>query len=137
MLRTWPFIQTIFLKIFLNEKNCSWRDLHSGAFMTPQMMYGWFYPSLLMVLMVVCIYATIAPLMVPAALIYYIMAYYMYKYQLLHVYVNKFQSGGDMWIACYKYSMICLAIGVNHCHVLPLCEDKLWVAIPSRVSLPI
>ena len=66
--------------------------MHSGAFLTPQMFYGWLYPSLLMVLLVVCIYATIAPLMVPAALIYYIMAFYIYKYQLLYVYVNKYQG---------------------------------------------
>lgn len=111
MLRTWPFIQTIFLKCFLNERECSWRALHSGVFQTPQMVYGWIYPSLLMVLIVVCIYATIAPLVVPAALVYFIMAFYMYKYQLLHVYVNKFQGGGDMWIECYRYSMMCLMAG--------------------------
>lgn len=36
----------------------------------------------------------------------------MYKYQLLYVYINNYQSGGYMWYAVFDYSMLALIAGV-------------------------
>ncbi len=112
MLRPWPLIQMAIVKLFLNEKACSRRSLTTGIFETPEMLYGWIYPSLLLVLLILSIYGVLAPLVAPFAFIYYFLIYFMYKYQLLYVYVNKYQAGGFMWIAAFKYSMTCLMIGI-------------------------
>ena len=75
------------------------------------MVYGWIYPSVLMVLACVNIYSCIAPLMVPFALVYFCMLFYMYKYQLLYVYVTNHQAGGIMWAQVFDYSMKTLILG--------------------------
>lgn len=36
----------------------------------------------------------------------------MYKYQLLYVYINSYQSGGFMWYAVFDRSMLALMCGV-------------------------
>ena len=64
-----------------------------------------------MVLICVNIYSCIAPLMVPFALVYFCMLFYMYKYQLLYVYVTKHQAGGIMWAQVFDYSMKTLILG--------------------------
>lgn len=38
--------------------------------------------------------------------------YLMYKYQLLYVYINAYQSGGFMWYAVFDRSMLALVCGV-------------------------
>lgn len=56
--------------------------------------------------------AQIAPLLIPLCAIYYAMAYNLYKYQLLFVYINHYQSGGFMWYAVFKRSMVGLIFGI-------------------------
>ena len=36
----------------------------------------------------------------------------MYKYQLLYVYVNNYQAGGDMWYMVFDHCMLVLICGV-------------------------
>jgi len=113
MLRIWPLIQILSLKSCMNKKTCTWRELRTGAFADPRVIYGWIYPSLMMVLMIVITYACISPLMAPLGVLYYISAYYMYKYQLLYVFINEYQSGGFMWYAVFTRSMIALICAVT------------------------
>lgn len=40
------------------------------------------------------------------------LAFLMYKYQLLYVYVNEYQSGGFMWFAVFGSSMVVLLAAV-------------------------
>jgi len=72
------------------------------------MLYGWIYPNIMMVLMIVATYACIAPLLLPFGVVFFYFAYLMYKYQLLYVYVNEYQSGGVMWHAVFSRTMISL-----------------------------
>ena len=113
MLRLWPLVQILGLKSCMNKKTCTWRELRTGAFRDPRVTYGWIYPSLMMVLMIVITYACISPLMAPLGVLYYISAYYMYKYQLLYVFINEYQSGGFMWYAVFTRSMIALICAVT------------------------
>lgn len=112
LLRTWPLIQTLSLKLCLDKKRCTWRELREGAFSDPPLLYGWIYPSLMMVLMIAITYACISPLLCPIALLYYSLVYLMYKYQLLYVYVNAYQAGGYMWYALFTRSMVALICGI-------------------------
>jgi len=82
-----------------------------GAFYSWPMLYGWIYPQLMMVLMVMTAYAVISPLLMPLCVIFFTVAYLMYKYQLLYVYINDYQSGGFMWYAVFRYSLVVMIFG--------------------------
>jgi len=136
MLRVWPLVQILGLKLFLDKKKCTWRELRTGAFADPPLLYGSIYPSLMMVLMIVVTYACISPLLTPLAVGYYALAYLMYKYQLLYVYVNDYQSGGFMWYAVFTRSMVALICGV----VTLICYlgiRKTYFSGPFYVLLPL
>lgn len=79
-----------------------------GAFYPWPMLYGWVYPQLIMVLIIMITYSCIAPLLLPFCLLFFVFAYIMYKYQLLFVYINDHQSGGYMWYALFDRSLISL-----------------------------
>ena len=111
LLRLWPLLQMWCLKLFINENRCSWRYLHTGLFAPPVMDYAWIYPSLLMILMIINMYATVAPAVVPMALVYFIFMLYLYKYQLLYLFQNEYQSGGILFIDLYEYTMLALVVG--------------------------
>ncbi|CAN0251278.1 unnamed protein product, partial [Ectocarpus sp. 13 AM-2016] len=55
------------------------------------------YPTLLLVLVVCFVYAVISPFIMPAGALFFALAYLVYKYQALYVYVPKYESGGVFW----------------------------------------
>jgi calcium permeable stress-gated cation channel len=99
------------VKTVIDKKKCTRRELRTGVFSDYQMEYGWIYPNLLMVLMILTTYMCIAPLLLPCGVAYFAFAYCMYKYQLLYVFVNEYQSGGKMWYQVFNRSMIILVCG--------------------------
>ena len=136
LLRTWPLVLYLSVRMCLNEKKCSWRDLRTGVFSTPILVYGWIYPSLLMVLMIITTYSCIAPLLMPFGMIYYGLVYAMYKYQVLYVYVNAYQSGGYMWYAVFRRSMVALLMSVMTLICYMAIRIK-FVSGPFYVLLPL
>jgi hypothetical protein len=112
MMRLWPLIRFLFLSCCTNKKKTTRRELRAGVFADIPLVYGWIYPNILMVMMILCTYACIAPFATPFAWLYYCFAYVMYRYQLLYVYVNPYQSGGFMWYSVFDRSMISLLGGV-------------------------
>ena len=56
--------------------------------------------------MIVITYASISPLLMPFGALFFGFAYLMYKYQLLYVYVNDYQSHGYMWYMVFNFSLI-------------------------------
>lgn len=108
MLRPWQLSSILLLGTCMDRKKCTRRELRTGAFYAWPMLYGWIYPQLLMVLMIMVTYACIAPLLMPFGIIFFIFSYLMYKYQLLYVYVNNDQSLGFMWYAVFNRCLIAL-----------------------------
>lgn len=108
MLRIWQLLTVLGVRSFWDKNKFTRRELRTGVFMDYPMEYGWVYPNLLMVLMILTIYMCIAPLLMPCAVMYFAFAYAMYKYQLLYVFVNDYQSGGNMWYQVFNRSMIIL-----------------------------
>ena len=45
---------------------------------------------------IMMVYACISPLLMPFCVLFFSASYMMYKYQLLYVHVNAYQSGGEM-----------------------------------------
>lgn len=112
MLRLWTLFEILFVKLCRNKKKFTRRELRSGPFEDPKMLYGWIYPNLLMVLMIMTTYCCISPLLIPFCSLFYIFSYIMYKYQLLYIYINEYQSGGYMWYQVFYFSMIALIMGI-------------------------
>ena len=112
LLRILPLLDILRVQSCSDKKKRTRRELRSGAFADPPMYYGWCYPNIMMVLMIMVTYAIIAPLLMPFCLVFFLFAYLMYKYQLLYVYITDYQSGGYMWYAVFDRSMICLIMAV-------------------------
>lgn len=111
LMRIFPLLAILSVKSSMDKKKCTRRELRTGAFADPPMLYGWIYPNLLMVVMILVTYSCIAPLLMPLGVIFFGLAYAMYKYQLLYVYITDYQSGGFMWYAVYDRSMVALVCG--------------------------
>jgi hypothetical protein len=108
MLRIWQLLTVVGVRSLFDKNKFTRRELRTGVFMDYPMEYGWVYPNLLMVLMILTIYMCIAPFLMPCAMMYFAFAYAMYKYQLLYVFVNDYQAGGQMWYQVFNRSMIIL-----------------------------
>jgi hypothetical protein len=108
MLRVWTVAFVLPMRLCSNKKKCTRRELRSGVFGDAPMLYGHIYPHVMMVLMIVVTYSTMAPLLMPFGVAYFGGAYIMYKYQFLYVYVNDYQSGGDMWYATFDRTLVIL-----------------------------
>lgn len=97
MLRFWPLFSILAVKTCADRKKMTRRELRTGVFYDPPQWYGWCYPQVMMVLMILVTYSTIAPFLMPICTVFFGFCYLMYKYQLLYVFINDYQSGGDMW----------------------------------------
>ncbi|KAG2178083.1 hypothetical protein INT43_003336 [Umbelopsis isabellina] len=60
-------------------------------------MYGWSYPTPLLMFVVVLEYSTVAPLILLFGTVYFAMAFLVYKYQLLYVYFHPYETAGAAW----------------------------------------
>ncbi|CAM9281248.1 unnamed protein product, partial [Ectocarpus fasciculatus] len=112
MLRFWPLLSILGVKSCSDRKKMTRRELRTGVFYDPPMWYGWCYPQVMMVLMILVTYSTIAPFLMPICTLFFGFCYMMYKYQLLYVFINEYQSGGFMWYAVFNRSMVALLCGV-------------------------
>ncbi len=72
----------------------------------------------------------------PFCTLYFLFAHVMYKYQLLYVYINEYQSGGFMWYAVFNRSMVALICGVSTllCY---LAIRKTFVSGPFYLLFPL
>lgn len=113
MLRPWQLTTILSLATCMDKRKCTRRELRSGAFYAWPMLYGWVYPQLMMVQMIMVTYACLTPLLMPFGAVFFIFAYAMYKYQLLYVYINDYQSGGFMWYAVFNRSLIALLFAIT------------------------
>lgn len=109
MIRPWQLSTILLMGNCMDRRETTRRDLRTGAFYSWPMLYGWIYPQLMMVLMIMVTYSCITPLIMPFCVLFFAAAYLMYKYQLLYVYINDYQSGGFMWYAVFNRSLIALA----------------------------
>ncbi len=101
---------TMYVGTCLDKKKFTRRDLRTGAFYAWPMLYGWIYPQLLLVQLIMVVFSCFAPLMMPFGILFFIVSYIMYKYQLLYCYVNNDQSLGFMWYAVFNRSLIGLLL---------------------------
>lgn len=138
MLRPWQLSTIHIMYASMDTRKATRRDLRSGAFFAWPMLYGWVYPQLLMVLMIMMTYSTIAPLLPPFGVLFFMFAYVMYKYQLLYVYINEYQSGGFMWYAVFSRCIVALLFAsITLLGYLFLQIDDAYLAGPFWFLLPL
>lgn len=68
------------------------------------------YPKQLVVFVICLTYSTISPLILPIAVVYYSLAYLVYRHQILYVYMPKSESGGVAWPSVFNRIMFGLFI---------------------------
>ena len=114
LIRGWPILRIATVKFccLLNRKKVTRREVRNGIFFDPPMLYGWYYPSILMVVLIFFVFSIIAPLLMPVACIFFTLTYTVYKHHLLYVYVDFYQAGGAMFRAVFDQIMISNIIAV-------------------------
>ena len=71
-------------------------------------------------------------------MLFFVLAYTMYKYQLLFVYINDYQSGGYMWYALFNHSLIALLFAsVTLLGYLGLQLNETYLAGPFYFFFPL
>jgi hypothetical protein len=68
----------------------------------PTLDYGVAYCPHLFIFLVAITYSLIAPIIIPFATVYFALGFVVFKYQLVHVFVQKFESGGVFWPVVYS-----------------------------------
>jgi len=63
----------------------------------PAFQYPVVYANMLFLAAIGLIYAPLAPLVTAFTMVVFWISAYIYKYQLLYVYVSRVESGGRMW----------------------------------------
>lgn len=111
MLRIFPSLSYYSTTLLNDKKKCTRRELKLGIFADPPIAYGFVYPNILMVIMIMVTYCCISPLILPLSFTFFVFSYFLYKYQLVYVFVNNYQSGGFMWYAVFDRSMLALLCG--------------------------
>eukprot|EP00903_Cladosiphon_okamuranus_P018683 g17196.t2 len=110
LLRGWPLIRVLWSQRCTNRAYATEREIRTGPFGPAELLYGWVYPTLLLVLVVCFVYAVISPFIMPAGALFFGLAYLVYKYQALYVYVPKYESGGVFWFSVYPRVLTGLAL---------------------------
>ena len=65
--------------------------------------YGWEYPNLLLVIVICFVYSCISPVILPVGAMFFLVAWLVYKKQILVVFNPLYESGGTMFpMACHR-----------------------------------
>jgi hypothetical protein len=67
MLRPWQLSTILLMGNCMDRRKCTRRELRTGAFFAWPMLYGWIYPQLMMVLMIMVTYSCISPILMVRA----------------------------------------------------------------------
>ncbi|XP_006461255.1 hypothetical protein AGABI2DRAFT_48387, partial [Agaricus bisporus var. bisporus H97] len=76
----------------------------------PEFQYSIYYSNILFMGAVGLVFAPLAPLVVVAAAIVFWMSSWVYKYQLMFVYVSKVESGGRIWNVVINRLLACVVL---------------------------
>ncbi|CAA7260544.1 unnamed protein product [Cyclocybe aegerita] len=76
----------------------------------PEFQYAIYYSNVLFMGAVGLVFAPLAPLVVLAAAIVFWMSSWVYKYQLMFVFVSKVESGGRIWNVVINRLLVCVVL---------------------------
>ncbi|XP_047322863.1 CSC1-like protein HYP1 [Impatiens glandulifera] len=125
LFRMFPFIWS------LVTKPCNRRSLDEN-FQVPDFPYHKDIPRLLLFGLLGITYFFLAPLILPFLLIYFCMAYIVYRNQFINVYAPKFETGGRFWPIVHNamiFSLVlmhAIAVGIFTVKKLPMAASLVF-----------
>ncbi|KAJ0889451.1 putative calcium-dependent channel, 7TM region phosphate [Helianthus annuus] len=127
LLRLMPLVSNFVGRIFFTKAD--------EKFELPSLPYSSEIPSILLFGLLGITYFFLSPLILPFLLVYYCLAYIIYRHQLLNVYSPKFETGGTFWPIVHNsmvFSLILMhmiAVGIFGLKKLPL-ASSLTIPLP-------
>lgn len=76
----------------------------------PEFQYAVYYSNILFMGAVGLVFAPLAPLVVVAAAVVFWLSSWVYKYQLMFVFVSKVESGGRIWNVIINRLLVCVLL---------------------------
>ncbi|KAF9031214.1 DUF221-domain-containing protein [Hymenopellis radicata] len=76
----------------------------------PEFQYAVYYGNTLLMVAVAMVFAPLAPLVPLAACIVFWMSSFVYKYQLMFVFISKVESGGRLWNVVINRLLFCVVL---------------------------
>lgn len=102
----------LFWKTVIKYKNRTPRMFNNGIFKPSVFDLGLILPQHLMIFIITLIYSPISTKILISGLVYFILGFYTYKYQLVYSFVHPFHSTGKAWPIIFK--RVCLGVFVLH-----------------------
>lgn len=102
--RIWPLIRLTWFQFFQLDR-ASIRTARRVKEDTATFDEGSIYPNFLLVITVCFAYATIVPFITVIGFFYFVMAYCVYKHQLIFVFIPKFETGGTFFSTLMGYTL--------------------------------
>ncbi|XP_076931258.1 hyperosmolality-gated Ca2+ permeable channel 2.3-like [Bidens hawaiensis] len=127
LLRSMPLLSNYMRRLFSTKAD--------EKFEVPSLPYSSEIPSILLFGLLGSTYFFLSPLILPFLLVYYCLAYIIYRHQLLNVYSPKFETGGTFWPIVHNSIVFSLtlmhviAVGIFGLKKLPL-ASSLTIPLP-------
>ena len=107
--RPWALLSKTIAR-FCSQKRMGARRYRKSMAADP-CRYGWIFPQLVVVMAISMTYQVITPLIAPFGLVYFSLAFLVYKHQVLYVYVNDYESGGKFMPELLLRTIIIMGAG--------------------------
>uniref|UniRef100_A0A7C9ENG5 CSC1/OSCA1-like 7TM region domain-containing protein n=1 Tax=Opuntia streptacantha TaxID=393608 RepID=A0A7C9ENG5_OPUST len=114
----------------LLRKSCCCCSSTPDEIQAPYIKYHWEIPRMLLLGLLGITYFFLAPLILPFLLVYFLLAYIIFKNQFINVYAPKFESAGKFWPVVHN-SMI-FSLVLMHAIALGIFTVK---KVPSASSI--
>jgi hypothetical protein len=86
------------------------RELYQLNLRSGRLDYGIIYPNYVLIFVIVTTYSVIAPIIILPAILYYTLAWVVWKNQLAYVYVKEWEAYGRHWKMAIKRCIVGLGV---------------------------
>eukprot|EP01025_Chloroclados_australasicus_P060634 TRINITY_DN7799_c1_g4_i1.p1 TRINITY_DN7799_c1_g4~~TRINITY_DN7799_c1_g4_i1.p1 ORF type:complete len:584 (+),score=30.17 TRINITY_DN7799_c1_g4_i1:939-2690(+) len=95
--------------------------------------YGYEFGIMMLIFIIGMAYAVVSPLILPFTFMYFTISWFVWRYQILYVYVRSYESGGKMWPGVFRQLMWCLYIFVFWSACVLIVKEAFYQAILSII----
>ncbi|GMH42492.1 hypothetical protein BSKO_10411 [Bryopsis sp. KO-2023] len=99
--------------------------------------YGREYGIVMLIFLIALAYSVTAPIIVPLALVFFMTSWLTWRYQVLYVFVRKYESGGKMWPFVFNRMLWILWLFQVFTSCILTVKQAFWEAAILWVTVPI
>lgn len=99
--------------------------------------YGREYGIFMLVYVITLVYAVIAPIIIPLSLVYFCMSWVVWRYQVLYVFVRKYEGGGQMWPFVFNRILVILWLFQVFTSCILTMKKAYWQGAILWVTVPV